>query len=272
MNRQTIEAIIKATEEALAELPPVSSSPVPSSAAARPREMWPATVSVSTLAWVAASVSDQQTALCAIGVGAQYDRPQTAAMQAGTAIHNALLPLIARRLPGAVAEHRFAWEGLRGVVDILWPTRGVVELKTTTSASGRSVCLSDYERLQAGMYAAAFGMGCLVVVVVPGRVLYHEPVSGSEAGRALTLLRAYLQVARERPTPPIGNCGKCVYQATCQAKNSNLCAQCLKPLTEDTILWVTSEVGVHACGQAVRRTRAGVHCVRVSGGKLVKRS
>lgn len=267
-----VAEVIAIVEDALREMGGnVKPLPTPSDAAARPRNMWPTEVSASTLAWVFTAVRDKKTAVCAIGIGAQYDRPSTASMQAGAAIHAALLPLIAKRIPGSAVEHRFSWEGVRGVVDLLVPRELILELKTTTSASGRSARLSVYEETQAAIYAAAFGMNCLVVVTDASYVLYHEVVSGGKATAALSLLREYREVAAQRPTPPYGTCGVCVYKETCGAKEANLCVACLKPLVEADVLWINQEIGVHLCGQAVRRVKKGLVCVRVSGGKLVEK-
>lgn len=266
-----VDEIVNAVRESLAAItaiPPYKESRW----SARVRPPWPSTVSVSTLAYVAVQEISRDTAICALGVGAQYDRPSSAAMQAGTALHNALLPIVAQRLKThtPVVEFRFTERGMTGRVDLLLPRQAVLELKTTTPRSGAG--FSPYHKVQAALYHVALKLPVVVVTVStdPRAVLGTEIVRDSNpANAALELLAAYQQVQPRRPTPPIGECGKCLFSETCGAKNTQLCPTCLRPFTEG-LAWV-GDFGVHTCGQAFGRDNKGVYPICARGGKVVRK-
>ena len=266
-----MESVIRQAIQDALKTPLPSSSPKVSQASKRPRLPWPEQVSVSVLAWVTVKGMPPRTAICAIGVGSQHDRPATAQMQAGTAFHNALLPHVAERLReyNPLVEFRVSSMGLAGRIDLLLPRVCAVELKTTTTRSASGI--GDYNLVQAGLYHALICLPVYLALVehqTRTLVSLHTVDSSETATPALALLREYQSVASQRPTPPVGECGLCIYKDVCEARNNPLCPSCLRPIREEDVAWV-GEMGVHTCGQALQRHRDSIRAVQARGGRVV---
>lgn len=133
---------------------------------------------------------------CRAAIGFRLDgafaaETDTWAAQRGTAVHEYLLPLLAKQVPGGRAEVPVSYRGIPGTADLVdWAS--VTDVKTTTMASSR-LWAADHsllrpKRIQAHGYAAGLvdagelGPGCtvrLLVIPVDGTFpdwwAYEEP-------------------------------------------------------------------------------------------------
>ncbi len=273
MNTAFVEHVKSATEWALEQTDKIENMPnTPGEGESRP--IWPLVLSISNLAYVAArAIDNPSTAACALGVGMQVGRRRTPEMIGGAAVHKALLPKIAAYLQSYNPRIEYILQdrdlSLRGRIDVFCPGTGVIELKTTWT---QKYSPGAYERIQASLYYKITSLPVIVVLIdVPGWLLSGWWVvdSDAQAERALEMLPLYRAYATAKIFPPQRDCTYCFCNKWCPVPRAHLCPTCQTSL-EEGLVWVSSDFGVHSCGQAVKKHQGETVPVRASGHKLVR--